>query len=86
VSGPTFVDNEEYREWVWDALHADVLDMESAAVAHVAYANNVPFIAFRGVSDLAGGEEGENAIGNFLGLAADNAALAAMAFLEAWGK
>jgi adenosylhomocysteine nucleosidase len=55
-------------------------------VAHVAYANNVPFIAFRGVSDLAGGEEGENAIGNFLGLAADNAAMAAMAFLEAWGK
>ena len=38
--------------------------MESAAVAHVAYANRVPFIAFRSLSDLAGGGSGhENEMG-----------------------
>jgi adenosylhomocysteine nucleosidase len=57
--------------------------MESAAVAHVAYANRVPFIAFRSLSDLAGGGEGENQLGTFLELAADNAATVVRAFVKA---
>jgi adenosylhomocysteine nucleosidase len=60
VSGMTFVDNADFREFVFETFEARVLDMESAAVAHVAYANDVPFIAFRSLSDLAGGGEGEN--------------------------
>ena len=55
--------------------------MESAAVAHVAYANAVPFIAFRSLSDLAGGESGENQIRTFFQLAADNSATVVRAFL-----
>jgi adenosylhomocysteine nucleosidase len=86
VSGPTFVDNAEYRSWVWDTFHADALDMESAAVAHVAYANAVPFIVFRSLSDLAGGGPGENQVDTFFELAADNTATVVMVFLEAWGK
>jgi adenosylhomocysteine nucleosidase len=82
VSGPTFVDNASYRQWVWQTFQADSLDMESAAVAHVAYVNSVPFIAFRSLSDLAGGGPGENEISTFFQLAADNSAAVVMAFLE----
>ena len=42
-------------QYVFETFKAQVLDMESAAVATVAYANGVPFIAFRSLSDLAGG-------------------------------
>ena len=86
VSGPTFVDNAEYRDWVWDTFQADALDMETAAVAHVAYVNNVPFIAFRSLSDLAGGGSGENEISTFFQLASDNSAEVILAFLQVWGE
>jgi len=82
VSGPTFVDNASYREWVWQTFQADSLDMESAAVAHVAYANSVPFIVFRSLSDLAGGGPGKNEISTFFLLAADNSAKVVTAFLK----
>lgn len=84
VSGPTFVDNADYRSWVWETFQADALDMETAAVALVAYTNDVPYIAFRSLSDLAGGGPGENLINVFFGLAADNSAKVLLAFLEAW--
>ena len=54
------VDNAELREWAYATFQARVLDMETAAVGHVAYANGVPFIAFRSLSDLAGGDPGQN--------------------------
>ena len=83
VSGQAFVDNAEFREWVHATFDAQVLDMESAAVAHVAYANRVPFIAFRSLSDLAGGGEGANQMATFMGLAAANSAAVVTAVLEA---
>jgi adenosylhomocysteine nucleosidase len=84
VSGPTFVNNAAYREWVWNTFQAQALDMESAAVAHVAYANQVPFLAFRSLSDLAGGNPEGNEMAAFMQLAADNSAAVVMAFLERW--
>ncbi|WEK06263.1 MAG: 5'-methylthioadenosine/S-adenosylhomocysteine nucleosidase [Candidatus Devosia phytovorans] len=83
VSGAAFVDNAAFREYAFDTFEARVLDMESAAVAHVAYANGVPFIAFRSLSDLAGGGEGENEMGTFMGLASDNSAKVVTAFIKA---
>ena len=83
VSGPSFIDNADFREHVFDTFEARVLDMESAAVAHVAYANQVPFIAFRSLSDLAGGGDSENELPVFFGLAATNAAAVVQAFLAA---
>lgn len=83
VSGPTFVDNAAYREWVWQTFRADALDMESAAVALVAYENQVPFIAFRSLSDLAGGNEAANEARIFGRLASENSAAVVMAFLDA---
>jgi adenosylhomocysteine nucleosidase len=83
VSGQAFVDNAAFRAWAFATFEAKVLDMESAAVAHVAYANQVPFIVFRSLSDLAGGGEGENQMGTFFQIAADNSATVVEAFLKA---
>jgi len=83
VSGPTFVDNAAYRQWVWQTFHADALDMETSAVTTVAYVNRVPFIAFRSLSDLAGGGGGKNEAAIFFKLAADNSAEVVLAYLEA---
>ena len=82
VSGSAFVDNAAFREYTFATFGARVLDMESAAVAHVAFANEVPFIAVRSLSDLAGGGPGQNEIGVFFGLAADNAAAVVRALLR----
>jgi adenosylhomocysteine nucleosidase len=84
VSGPAFVDNAALREYAFQTFQANVLDMETAAMAHVAYANHVPFIAFRSLSDLAGGGAGENEMGTFFKIAADNSAHVLLAFLAAW--
>jgi adenosylhomocysteine nucleosidase len=84
VSGQTFVDNAPFREWAFKTFEAEVLDMETASVAMVAYQNSVPYIAFRSLSDLAGGGPGENEIGTFFQVASDNSAKVMLAFLEAW--
>ena len=74
VSGQSFVDNAKFRTYAFKTFHARVLDMESAAVAHVAYSNDVPFIAFRSLSDLAGGGTKANELGVFFAMAAANSA------------
>ncbi|MFM9013198.1 MAG: phosphorylase, partial [Gemmatimonadota bacterium] len=86
VSGPTFVDNAAYREWSWRTFRADALDMETAAVAVVAHEHRVPYIAFRSLSDLAGGETGDNVMRTFGRLAAANSATVVMAFLQAFPR
>jgi adenosylhomocysteine nucleosidase len=83
VSGQSFVDNAALRAWAFSTFDAQVLDMESAAVAQVAYVNNTPFIAFRSLSDLAGGDPGDNQARIFFQLASDNSAAAVRAFLKA---
>ena len=84
VSGAAFVDNAAFRQYAFDTFKAQVLDMESAAVATVAYANAVPFIAFRSLSDLAGGGEGANQLRTFFQLASDNSAAVVQRFLAVW--
>lgn len=84
VSGQVFVDNAALRDYTFKTFQANVLDMETAAMAHVAYSNGVPYIAFRSLSDLAGGAQGENEIGTFFKIAADNSARVLLAFLAAW--
>jgi adenosylhomocysteine nucleosidase len=83
VSGPTFVDNAAYRVWAWNTFQADALDMETAAVAVVAFVNSVPYIAFRSLSDLAGGGQGANEMQAFGRLAADNSAAVVIEYLRA---
>ena len=74
----------QFRQYVFETFKAQVLDMESAAVAMVAYANGVPFIAFRSLSDLAGGGEGANEMRTFFQLASDNSAAVVQRFLTLW--
>jgi adenosylhomocysteine nucleosidase len=81
VSGQAFVDNAAFREYAFKTFEANVLDMETAAVGMVAYSNNVPYIAFRSLSDLAGGGEGANEMVTFMNIAADNSAKVLLAFL-----
>jgi adenosylhomocysteine nucleosidase len=86
ISNSFFVDDAVYRAWLWDTFQANAVDMETAAVARIAHENAVPFIAFRSLSDLAGGGPGMNEIDIFFQLAADNAAAVVMAFLGTWAE
>jgi len=83
VSAGVFADNAEFRQYLQQAYKARVLDMESAAVAQVAYANRVPAIVFRSLSDLAGGDESENQMNTFMALASVNSAQVVRAFVKA---
>ena len=87
VSGPVFLANLSYRDYLTKTLQAVSVDMETTALAHVAYANEIPFIAFRSLSDLAGGDDFED-VGAFFGsgLAESNAAKMTLGFLRAWDR
>ena len=88
VSGTAFLANPQYRAYLFEQLHAETVEMETAALAHVAYANGVPYIAFRSLSDLAGAEAFDPDVTTLFtsGLAETNEAAVTLAFLEAWGK
>ena len=86
VSGTAFLANPQYRTYLFEQLHAETFEMETAALAHVAYANAIPYIAFRSLSDLAGAEEfNADAVALFAsGLAETNEAAVTLAFLDGW--
>jgi len=83
VSAGVFADNAEFRDYLFTAWKARVLDMESAAVTQVAYANGVPAIVFRSLSDLAGGDAGANQMNTFMRLASVNSADVVRRFVAA---
>lgn len=62
IAGTVFLDNAKYREWAFRVWSARCLDMESTALAQVAYANRKPILIVRGLSDLAGAQHGQNPI------------------------
>jgi len=84
VSGSFFQDNAAFREYLFETFDAQVVEMETSAIATVAYANDIPFIGFRSLSDLAGGGR-VNEYQIFQSLAAKNAAAFLRAFLIAYG-
>ncbi len=51
--GDRFVSDGETKARIVENFGADACDMESAAMAHVCYINNVPFGAIRAISDGA---------------------------------
>lgn len=86
VTGSTFMDNARFRQYLFETFEAQVVEMETAAIAMVAYANDIPYLAFRSLSDLAGGgNAAENEITAFEHLAAENAAILVHAYLKAYG-
>lgn len=88
VSATVFLANADYRKYLHEVLDAQTFEMETAALAHVARANGVPYIAFRSLSDLAGGEGFDEEVGALFasGLAEHNEANVTLAFLEAWQR
>ena len=86
VSVPAFLADPRYRTYLFEQLHAEAIEMETAAFAHVAYANHVPWVAFRSLSDLAGATAFDPDVAALFtsGLAEANEAAVTLAFLEAW--
>ncbi len=82
VSGTVFCDNAEYRKWVFEVWKAECLDMESTAIAQVCWENKKPCLIVRGLSDLAGGQTGQNQMDAYLKAAADNSAAVLVKILQ----
>ncbi|KAG6494764.1 hypothetical protein ZIOFF_042525 [Zingiber officinale] len=82
-SANAFVDNAGYRQFLRNKFDVTPIDMESAAVALVCRQVRVPFIAFRALSDLAGGGSSEsNEAAVFSSLAAQNAVDVVIEFIN----
>ena len=60
VTGESFI-TETGREKIIDKYNPLCVDMETASIAHVCYANNTPFIAIRSITDT----ENECGVENF---------------------
>ena len=85
VTGSIYMDNADVRAYLHDEFGAQAVEMETAAVAQVAYSNGVPYVAFRSLSDLAGGGDGpHNEMIDYEYIAAKNAASLVLAFLAAY--
>jgi len=56
-SGDCYVTDEVTAKNIVDRTGAKVVDMESAAIGHVARKNNIPFITIRTISDFADGND-----------------------------
>ena len=85
VSGNSFIDNVEKRQWLAREFNATIVDMETAAVAQVCEINGLPFIGFRSASDLAGGSGSSTAgeqLDQFFQVAANNSAIVVLRFLK----
>ncbi|XP_030448251.2 bark storage protein A-like [Syzygium oleosum] len=83
VTANVFVDNKAYREFLRSKFNATPIDMESAGVALVCHQLDMPFIAFRSLSDLAGGGSSlSNEASTFASLAAQNAVDAMIKFIS----
>ena len=65
VTGEAFV-ADEGRQEIIDGFDPLCTDMETAAVAHVAYMNKIPFVAFRSITDTAEKSGMENFHENYL--------------------
>jgi len=53
LTGDQIILSSQKRQFLADQFSALAVDMESAAIAQVAYVHNVPFLAIRGISDYA---------------------------------
>ncbi|EXC25442.1 Bark storage protein A [Morus notabilis] len=77
-----FVDNAAYRDFLFNTFKVSSTDMESSAVVMTSLSNGFPVIVIRGLSDIAGKQEGESAIGTFGSLAALNTANSVIQLLK----
>src|SRR3984893_10190498 len=60
MSGPVFLDNRDFREFAFRTWRVRLHEMEGTAIAQVGYVDRIPVLIVRGISDLAGGQHGQN--------------------------
>ncbi|XP_028793435.1 bark storage protein A-like isoform X1 [Neltuma alba] len=72
TSADIYVDNEAYRDFLFQTFQVSSVDMESFAIVMTSLSNGIPVVVIRGISDMAG-KSGEEAIDTFGALAATNA-------------
>lgn len=53
VSGDQFIADAEKKDFLISTFQGDCAEMEGAAMAHVAYLNQIPFVILRAISDKA---------------------------------
>lgn len=53
VTGDQFVSSKEKKTWLVEHFDGCCTEMEGAAIAHVAYLNQIPFLIVRAISDKA---------------------------------
>lgn len=85
VNGTTanfFVDNPAYRDFLHKTFYVSSIDMESAAVVMTCLSNGHNVIAIRGLSNLAGSEQGKDSGSTYEPLAAANVAKTVVAFIN----
>jgi nucleoside phosphorylase len=85
ASADMFLDNAEYRKFLFREFGVSTVDEESAAVVMTTTSPGVPVIVFRGVSDLAGGEPTWSST-SLMNLASINALKVAVEFIGTVGK
>ncbi|MBM7613750.1 5'-methylthioadenosine/adenosylhomocysteine nucleosidase [Alkaliphilus hydrothermalis] len=70
ITGEAFITEKE-RDLLIEAFEPLCVDMESASFAHVCYANSIPFLVIRSISDLAN-EDGSDSFEKNMEVAALN--------------
>ena len=84
-TGDRFLSRGEDKRWIEDTFGALTCDQESCAVAQVCCVNCIPMAVIRAVSDASDGAHAAE-YETYMPMAAQNAAAAAMWFLEKSGK
>lgn len=81
VSGEVFVSDNAVRDKIIEEFNPYAVDMETAAIAHAASRNEVPFVSVRCISDKAD-DEGEMTYDEFSAVAARKVAEIVIKILE----
>ena len=81
ATGDIFVEGEALRNSIIERVHPDCVEMEGAAIALVAYSNQIPCLVIRSMSDNANGDAGMS-FDTFEKIAADHSAKLLLSMLE----
>ena len=82
VTGDQFISNRATKDRLVSVFHGDCAEMEGAAVAQVAYLNNLPFVIIRAISDKADDSAGVMDFPTFEKQAAEHCAKMTAEFLR----
>ena len=81
VSGEIFISDNSIKEKIKDEFNPYAVDMESAAIGHCAFLNEIPFVTIRCISDNAD-DEGEMSFEQFEKVAAKKVADVVIEMIE----